>query len=142
MVIWFNVKEAREFLFEKGLVYTVRNHAKNPGRHALSYGKRGSKGEVWLEFVRKVIKYDLEPYVQNSGFEDIDHWWFLTGAEDDYDSRYLFRVILIWRKDEATGKVIVGPLVRTFFGRIALAREQFNSVKFNEKLKYGKRGRV
>ena len=54
MVIWFNIKEARDFLLKNGMAYTLRPTSKRNGwvrklgYKILSYYGFGQKGDVFI----------------------------------------------------------------------------------------------
>ncbi len=96
MVIWFNVKEAREFLLKNGYVYTLRpKKRKREGREVLMYGSFGKKGLVSVSFINEITDDDqLEQFVSCSGFNSVKEWTSAAGQ-----SRFLYRVDLL-RKQE------------------------------------------
>lgn len=99
MVIWFNVKEAREFLLKNGYVYTLRpKKRKRVGREVLMYGSFGKKGMVMVGFIKKITRNrELEEYVKCSGFRSVIEWRSVAG-----ESRFLYRVDLLTRQNQCT----------------------------------------
>jgi hypothetical protein len=90
MVIWFNVKKAREFLLKFGYVYTLRPKKRREGREPLFYGGFGKKAMAWIIFIKKIENdKELEEYVKESGFETVEEW-----RREAKDSRYLYKVVL------------------------------------------------
>ena len=83
MIIWFNVKEAYDFLMENGEVYTLRAKPKKDGKHQLRSihcpleGFPYVVGKVNVRFVMSIIamwrktEEQLKPYVAKSGFKDV-----------------------------------------------------------------------
>lgn len=97
MVMWFNVKEARDFLLRHGYVFTLRPKApRGPwkrlrGFDVLMYQGFGKKGRVfycWLDTVYHAE--NLVSYYENSGFESPEDWLVAAG-----DNRELYLVVLI-----------------------------------------------
>ncbi len=105
MPISFMVKEAREQLENKGVVYTLRPQCRSTGKDWYNY-RRGDtikKGDVMIEFIgyygSVYIEFagnyvnrvgDLESFVKDSGFNSLEEW--LKKAKK---SRFLFKVSLI-----------------------------------------------
>jgi len=91
MVIWFNVKKARDFLLKNGYVYTLRPRKRREGIEVLMYDGFGKKGVVNVSFVKE-IKSDKELYkfVNESGFYSIQEWRKEAG-----DSKFLYFVTLL-----------------------------------------------
>jgi len=91
MVIWFNVKKARDFLLKNGYVYTLRPKKRREGIDILSYGGFGKKGVVYVIFVKE-IKNDVElrEFVKDSGFESVQEWRKEAG-----ESRFLYYVFTL-----------------------------------------------
>lgn len=92
MVIFFNMKEAREFLLEHGFVYTLRDHIIT-GRHQARHGsfyKFENLGRVNVTFHGLVTKGSLHSCWSESGFDSIEDWLIKAG-----NSRFLHRVELV-----------------------------------------------
>lgn len=97
MVMWFNVKEARNFLLNNGFVYTLRSKPyrlrskKTCGLDILSYNGFGKKGLVYFVFVKRIRENkELKDFVKYSGFNSIEKW--LNEAKEN---RCLYYVVLI-----------------------------------------------
>jgi len=77
MVISFSVKEARDQLMNKGLVFTFRwTRRKRIGKDWANK-KRGTKKitDVYIKEIMKVNSLlDLVPYVSLSGFDSLEEW--------------------------------------------------------------------
>ncbi len=93
MTIYFNVKEAREYLLKNGFVYTLRQErstGKEQVRKSLNKGVLPFEllGFADVSFVKEIENlYDLKDYVTKSGFRTIDDW--IVEAKD---SRFLYKV--------------------------------------------------
>ena len=83
MVISFSIYEAREQLLNHGIVYTYRwtrraFFRKGLGvmEHTWANAKRGRKriADVWIEEIGKLQYSELEPYVSESGFKNLEKW--------------------------------------------------------------------
>ncbi len=96
MPIYFNIKEAREYLLKNRIIYTLRDIRKE-GQEQV----RKSKNTDWypyeilgfanVKLVKKIENlYDLKGYVIKSGFKTVDDW--LVEAKDN---RYLYEVKMI-----------------------------------------------
>jgi hypothetical protein len=104
LVIWFNVKKAREHLLTRGSVYTLRPRLRSEGNDVLSYGRFGAKGYVKVELVKVIrSREELQPYVSESGFRSADEW--LNQTEEMYGTtgdawlsagRPLYKATLAW----------------------------------------------
>lgn len=93
MVIWFNVREAREYLLSVGRVYTLRpkGRKREECREVLSYGGFGKKGMVYVSFVKEIEDdRELEMFVEDSGFESVEEW-----RKKAKDNRFLYYVMLL-----------------------------------------------
>lgn len=93
MVIWFNVKEAREYLLSVGRVYTLRpkRRKREECKEVLSYDGFGKKGMVWVSFVKEIEDdRELEEFVEDSGFRSVEEW-----RKEAKDSRFLYYVMLL-----------------------------------------------
>jgi hypothetical protein len=91
MVIWFNVKKARDFLLKNGYVYTLRPRKRREGKDVLMYGGFGKKGYVNVKFVKEILDWDeLNRYVYESGFRNVDEW-----VREAKGSRFLYLVTLL-----------------------------------------------
>ena len=89
--MWFNVKEARDFLLTNGFVYTLRPKKRREGREALMYEGFGKKGELQVRFVKEIESdEELETRVERSGFRSVEEWRKKAG-----DSRFLYLVGLV-----------------------------------------------
>jgi reverse gyrase len=94
MVIWFNVKKAREFLLKNGHVYTLRPKKRREGVEVLSYEGFGKKGVVYVSFVRAIENdEELKEFIGESGFESVKEWRKEAG-----ESRFLYYVFVIGGK--------------------------------------------
>lgn len=95
MVMWFNVKEARECLLTKGHVFTLRPKKRREGHEALMYDGFGKKGDLQVAYWGQIHVEDvntmkaLNAIVDESGFASVDDWLKAAG-----DSRFLYRVEL------------------------------------------------
>lgn len=94
MVIYFNVKEAREHLMGNGFVYTLRPRMRNEGRETAvngSYYRHESIFKVVIAFEKEIsVPADLLKYVKDSGFKTVNDWlWKAKG------SKYLYRVTVV-----------------------------------------------
>ena len=78
MVISFNAKRVRDFLFSNGFIYTFRTRKrKRVGKDWMRKRKRSKlkMADVYIEFVKKVkCGKDLEQYLPNSGFATLEEW--------------------------------------------------------------------
>lgn len=83
MVISFSIFEPREQLLNKGIVYTYRwtrraFFRKEKGEKESTWAnvKRGRKrmADVWIEEVGMMMYSELEPYVSQSGFKNLEKW--------------------------------------------------------------------
>lgn len=89
MVIWFNNKDARKMLIEKGSVVTLRKNRKTRGYTNAWYLEEGHKmnkhligcvNVIWVDecfddsVEKNRLKEMLEKYVEHSGFENVDGW--------------------------------------------------------------------
>jgi len=89
--MWFNVKEARDFLLTNGFVYTLRPKKRREGREALMYEGFGKKGELQVRFVKEIESdEELQTRVERSGFRSVEEWRKKAG-----DSRFLYLVGLV-----------------------------------------------
>lgn len=115
MVISFSVKEAREQLLNKEVVYTFRWKRRKffeKQLGTLEYTwfneKRGGKaiGYVWIE---EVGEFDptapLTPYVSQSGFKDLWEWQEVIEEMKHitWSSGWLYKVMLIALNDRQYG---------------------------------------
>ena len=102
MVIWFNVKKAREFLLKNGYVYTLRPKKRREGREPLFYGGFGKKAMAYVIFIGKIENdKELEEYVKDSGFETVEEW-----RREAKDSKYLYKIVLEgWNVQEPNRQV-------------------------------------
>jgi len=89
MVIWFNIKEARQHLLKHKCVYTLRPNLKRQGQHTLMYDK-AKQGRVFLLFLGIADDEALQRLVHNSGFNTVEEW-----RKKAKESRYLYRVDLL-----------------------------------------------
>lgn len=83
MVISFSIYEARKQLLNKGIVYTYRwtrraffRKGKGDVEPTWANAKRGRKriANVLIEEIGKIQYSDLEPYVSQSGFKNLERW--------------------------------------------------------------------
>lgn len=92
MVMWFNVKKARDYLLKYGFVYTVRPKMRRVGRDMLSYEGFGKKGMVYIIFVKKIEwSRELKDFVLDSGFYDNPYEWYNYA----FFNKFLFLVLLL-----------------------------------------------
>jgi len=91
-MIFFNVPEARDQLMEKGIVYTLRSSTRAVGRTRAVTGGYYEHSLLCLVDVQKVgpISHpdDLYPYVDQSGFKNVDIWM----SKATTSARTLYRV--------------------------------------------------
>ena len=82
-MIFFNVPEARKQLLEKGLVYTLRSASRSTGVTMAVTGDYSKYTLLCRVRVGKLITVrhpdDLYPYLNHSGFEDVDTWLSKAG---------------------------------------------------------------
>ena len=99
-IIWFNVKEAYEYLMKYGEVYTLRDHPKYQGNAMLKSSLEGKpfyKGMVNVEFVLLIAldvpmsKASLSRYVGKSGFKTVDEW--LSKVTPKAKELYMYYVV-------------------------------------------------
>ena len=86
------VKEARDFLENRGYICTLRPQFRNTGKNWYNYYKGDTpKGDVYIMFIGHYQgrEDELEPFVKSSGFNSLEEW--LKKAKK---SRYLFKVSL------------------------------------------------
>lgn len=85
MVIWFNIKEAREQLQKHGIVYTIRSISRREGRDAVMWDKFKKRGLAEIKFIRDIRSErdffdwmensDLALHaLENSGFKNPQEW--------------------------------------------------------------------
>ena len=80
--LYFNAKEARDFLIERGFVYTLRR-ARNRYFEPIvaTYYDSNLKqtieiGRVKMNKIKDVTKKeDVVEYLKYSGFNELDTWW-------------------------------------------------------------------
>ena len=92
MVMWFNVKEAREFLLKNEYVLTLRpkRRAREDCWELLSWEGFGKKGDAYVLFVKKIEDVErLRKLVRWSGFATLEEWLEKAG-----ESRFLYLVFL------------------------------------------------
>ena len=101
-IIFLNSEKVRKHLFEKGYVYVLRMWRKI-GKAKAYVGNPKNKDflcYVYVEFVKKVENpRELEPYVNESGFNSIDEW--IQNVKKSYRSfsaNFLFKATLIPKK--------------------------------------------
>jgi len=78
MVISFSVKEARDQLMNKGVVYTFRwNKRKQTGKDWANEKRLGKKiADVFIDEPRLIeADSDLALYVSQSGFKNVKEWF-------------------------------------------------------------------
>jgi hypothetical protein len=91
IVIWFNVREAREHLLRNGHVYTLRPKRRREGKDVLMFGRFGKRGTIYVRFVKEVKSdSELQNYVGESGFKSVEEWRRKAGK-----SRFLYYVELV-----------------------------------------------
>lgn len=99
-IIWFNVKEAYEYLMRNGEIYTLRDHPKYQGKAMLKSSLEGKpfyKGMVNVEFVLLIVldvpmsKANLSRYVGKSGFNTVGEW--LSKVPPEANELYLYYVV-------------------------------------------------
>ena len=78
MVMSFSVKQAREFLFSNGFIYTFRTRKRKcVGKDWIRKGKKSKLkiADVYIEFVKQIKNgRELEPYAEHSGFATVQEW--------------------------------------------------------------------
>ena len=97
--IFFNVQEARDFLLQFGMVYTLRRKRKEDyGQVRIvqgSYFHNQILGIGVISLIKKIENKDeLEKYLPYSGFSSIDEWC----NKKSPDANYLYIVKLIWKQ--------------------------------------------
>ena len=100
MVMWFNVKEAREQLLKDQVVYSLRpKRRKREGHEILMFNGFGKKGDLNVEFLMEVEKDSDIPEicVEMSGFSSMEDW-----RKAAKDGRFLYRVELLSLADKQT----------------------------------------
>jgi len=91
VVMWFNVKEAREQLINKGFVFTLRPKLRREGHEILMYKDFGKKGDLWVSFISDITSASmLNKFVEWSGFDSVGKW--LIAAKE---AQYLYLVVLM-----------------------------------------------
>lgn len=91
MAIWFNVKEARDFLLSEEFVYTMRPKRRREGRDMLCWNSFGKRGMVLVKFVKEIENdNELEEFVKWTGFKNVKEWRKVAG-----ESRFLYRVEIL-----------------------------------------------
>ena len=105
--IFFNVKEARNFLLENGFVYTIRKRRSTGKANAVvgSYYKHKTIAEVdVIEVTTKPVlahgEFDstLSFYVKNSGFKNLSDWLKAVMKFKPKTSLFLYKVIMSCNK--------------------------------------------
>ena len=101
MVMWFNVKEAREQLLKDGVVYTLRPKKRREGHEVLMYNGFGKKGDIEVLFIGKIdTDTDLEGiFLEMSGFTSVEAWRKAAG-----ESSFLYRVELQFTSSKPEAK--------------------------------------
>lgn len=100
MPIFFNVKSVREFLLDKGYVYTLRKKRKRVGNDVAvvgSYYKRKTIAKVWIERVgiTQIFHWiELAPYFDESGLKSSASEWFELAQKMSGKELYLYRVTI------------------------------------------------
>ena len=95
MPIFFNIKEARDYLIANKMVYTLRKPRKT-GDASIMIGHRYRDsvkkiGNGYVSFVEQIVNdKQLERYVEQSGFKSIEKW-----REKAKDCKQLYKVDLI-----------------------------------------------
>lgn len=101
-MIWFNVKEAYDYLTIMNEVVTLREKSKRNGIHTLlssihgyPYGKGfvEVKQVIYKSFIPSESIDFLKTVVGNSGFRNVDEW--ITKLRDKDKPHYLLRVKLL-----------------------------------------------
>lgn len=100
MVMQFSDEKVRRHLMEKGFVYTFRiRKRKRVGKNWASEGRGKPKfADIYITFVKPaVLLSDLNPYVENSGFNSIGEWiGAVTRVNPVFsDKGYLYLVTLL-----------------------------------------------
>jgi len=96
MVLWMNVKEAREHLLKHDCVFSLRPKRRKRENcvEPLMYDGFGKKGEVWVGYCGEIPRWNnhwlLNFFVGQSGFKTSKEW-----LEKAKDSRYLYFIGLI-----------------------------------------------
>jgi len=108
MVISFSVKEAREQLLNKGIVYTYRwtrraffRKQLGEKEHTLANSGRGTKsiGYVWIEEIGQMEADEetLDQYSSDSGFHNVAGWCSIIidlGWQYAEEKGWLYKVTL------------------------------------------------
>ena len=111
MVILFSVPEARDQLLNKGVVYTFRwdrraHFVKNKGPKEYTWANERRRGKKIADVIVEEIDkfwYDyagnfLEPFVDESGFPNVDVWlhklWRVTHPWNETSHGYVYRVTI------------------------------------------------
>jgi len=100
LVIFFNVKEVREFLIKNGLVYTLRKKRFRVGNDTAVYGSRFKQkkiGKVFIELIPigKITNSEtLVVFFDYSGLNSSASSWFELGKQLSGDNLYLYRVTM------------------------------------------------
>jgi len=98
-VIFFNVKEARNCLESKGIVYTLRGYKRRTGIDTAVFGnfyKHEKIGKVKIKFVKKVHRpEDLVDFVELSGFNSTQEWFNKALKLHKTLPMFLFKVELL-----------------------------------------------
>jgi len=104
-MIFFNVKQAREYLLEHGFVFTLRG---NMGRTGIdiavqgSYKKHKKLGKVIIDYIGEIsYVHQLNPWYTHSGFSSPKEWF--EEANRLHKGKlplYLFRVDMIYPEME------------------------------------------
>jgi hypothetical protein len=97
--IFFNIPEARNFLLQFGMVYTLRRKRQEDyGRVQIvqgSYFHYKILGIGVISLIKKIEnKNELEKYLKYSGFSTVDEWY----NKKSPNANYLYIVKLIWKK--------------------------------------------
>jgi len=105
--IYFNVKEAREFLLENGFVYTIRKK-RSVGRAIAVVGSYYNHKPIAdvdvIEVTTKPVlergEFDstLSFYVKTSGFKNLSDWLKAVMKFKPKESLFLYKVIMSWNK--------------------------------------------
>ena len=95
MPIYFNITEARDYLFKNKIVYTLkdrrRRHLDKIQIRSGSYRKHKILGYGKISFIKSINSdNELLPYVKQSGFDNIEDWRKKAGV-----GKHLYKVELI-----------------------------------------------
>lgn len=108
MVMQFSDVKVRQYLMDKGFVYTFRiRKRKQVGKNWASEGRCKPKfADIYITLVKpvNVLLDDLKPYVEESGFSSLGEWVdAITKVNTVFSSKgYLYLVTLLNTPFETT----------------------------------------